>query len=57
MVTPVAKREAIAHLHALLDVSEWRACQVVGADRTVIRYLSRGDDDSALRERLRELAH
>ena len=57
MVTPAAKREAVAHLQALLDVSERRACQVVGADRTVIRYQSRRDDDGALRERLRELAH
>jgi putative transposase len=35
MVTPAAKREAVAHLQALLDVSEWRACRVVVADRTV----------------------
>ena len=38
MVTPAAKREAVVHLQALLDVNERRACQVVGADRTVIRY-------------------
>lgn len=57
MVTPAAKREAVAHLQALLDVSERRACRVVGADRTVIRYQLRRDDDGALREKLRELAH
>ena len=57
MVTPAAKREAVAHLQALLDVSERRACRVVGADRTVIRYQSRCGDDGALREKLRDLAH
>jgi hypothetical protein len=29
MVTPAAKREAVAHLQALLDVSERRACRVI----------------------------
>lgn len=57
MVTPAARREAVAHLQALLDVSERRACRVIDADRTVIRYRSRRDDDGPLREKLRELAH
>ena len=57
MVTPAAKREAIAHLQALLDVSERRACRVIAADRTVIRYQSRRGDDHDLREKLRDLAH
>lgn len=57
MVTPAAKREAVAHLQALLDVSERRACRVIDADRTVIRYRSCRPDDHALREKLRELAH
>ena len=57
MVTPAARREAVAHLQALLDVSERRACRVIAADRTVIRYQSRRDDDGALREKLRDLAH
>jgi putative transposase len=57
MVTPAAKREAVAHLQALLDVSERRACRVIDADRSVIRYRSRRDDDAGLREKLRELAH
>ena len=47
MVTPAAKREAVAHLQALLDVSERRACRVIAADRTVIRYQSRRADDHA----------
>ena len=57
MVTPAAKREAVAHLAALLDVSERRACRVIDADRTVIRYQSRRGDDDELREKLRVLAH
>lgn len=56
MVTPAAKREAVAHLCALLDVSERRACRVIAADRTTIRYRSQRADDGALREKLRVLA-
>ena len=37
MVTPAAKREAVAHLQATLGMSERRACAVVGADRTSMR--------------------
>ena len=37
-------------------MSERRACSVIGADRTSIRYRSRRPDDHDLRERLRALA-
>ena len=57
MVTPAAKREAVAHLQALLDVSERRACRVIAVDRTSVRYRSRRADDSDLREKMRVLAH
>ena len=56
MVTPVARREAAAHLGQAYGVSQRRACQTIGADRTSIRYRSRRGDDAALRARLRELA-
>jgi putative transposase len=56
MVTPAARREAVAHLEESLEVSERRACSIIAADRSVVRYLSRGPDDTALRARLRELA-
>jgi transposase InsO family protein len=56
MVTPAAKREAVAHLQALLDVSERRACRVIEADRTSVRYQSRRADDGEIREKLRALA-
>jgi putative transposase len=57
MVTPAAKREAVAHLQALLDVSERRAYRVIAADRSVIRYQSRREDDGMRREKLRDQAH
>jgi putative transposase len=57
MVTPAAKREAVAHLQALLDVSERRAGSVIAADRTVIRYQYCRGDDEVLREKLRARAH
>jgi len=56
MVTPAAKREAVAHLQALFDVSERRACRVVDVDRTSVRYRSRRADDGDLRDKLRVLA-
>jgi len=56
MVTPAAKREAIAHLRASLEVSERRACTMIAADRSTIRYRATRPDDAGLRARLRELA-
>ena len=56
MVTPAARREAVAHLRTSLEVSERRACSIIAADRSAVRYLSRRPDDAALRARLRELA-
>ena len=37
-------------------LSERRACHIVGADRTMIRYRSRRASDTVLRGRLRDLA-
>lgn len=56
MVTPAARREAVAHLCLAFEVSERRACSTLGADRTSIRYRSTRPDDTAVRARLRELA-
>ena len=56
MVTPAVKREAVAHLEAAHEMSERRACQVIGCVRMTIRYRSRRPADLALRERLRGLA-
>jgi len=56
MVTPAAVRSAVAHVRANHGVSERRACLVLGADRSTVRYRSRRPDDAAVRERLRELS-
>ena len=48
--------EAITVLCQSFEVSQRRACQVIGADRTSMRYRSVRPDDAALRARLRELA-
>jgi transposase InsO family protein len=57
MVGPAAKREAVAHLRGALEMSERRACSLIAADRTMIRYRSRRPPESELRSRLRELAN
>lgn len=36
MVTPAARREAVAHLRTMFEVSERRAYNALGADRTAI---------------------
>jgi putative transposase len=57
MVGPVAKREAVAHLRNVLQMSERRACLLVAADRKTVRYRSRRPPDVELRTRLRDLAN
>src|SRR5215475_14510022 len=56
MVTPEARREAVAHLGQSFGVSQRRACRTIGADRASVRYRSTRPDDGAVRARLRELA-
>jgi len=56
MVTPGAKREAVAHAREHHGLSERRACNLVGVSRRVIRYRSSRLDDGELRQRLRELS-
>jgi transposase InsO family protein len=57
MVGPAAKRDGVAHLRAVIGLSERRACQIVGADRKMVRYRPCRPPDTALRARLRELAN
>jgi putative transposase len=57
MVGPAACREACVHLQAVFGMSERRACRLIGIDRTSVRYRPRRPTDTALRERLRQLAH
>ena len=56
MVTPAAHREAAAHLQSAHEMSERRACRVLGVDRTSVRYRATRPDDGALRDRLKTLA-
>jgi putative transposase len=56
MVTPTVKREAVAHLRGVHEMSERRACRLIGCDRMTVRYRSRRPDDPRLRERLLALA-
>ncbi len=56
MVAPAAQREAVAHLQQVYEMSERRACQVIGCCHMTIRYASRRCDDATLRERLKAMA-
>jgi putative transposase len=56
-VRPAAKRQAVALLKSLFEMSERRACTVIAADRKMIRYRSRQPADTELRGRLRALAN
>ena len=57
MVTPAAKREAVAHVCSAFELSERRACRMIGCVRMTVRYCSRRPPDTELRERLKALAH
>ena len=56
MAAPAAKRQAVAHLVANHEMSERRACRVIGCCRMTMRYEVVRQDDPVLRERLKELA-
>ncbi len=55
MVTPGAKRSAVAHSQACHGLSERRACDLIGIARRVARYQPSRADDADLRQRLREV--
>jgi HTH-like domain len=57
MVTPATEREAVAHVRSAFELSERRACRIIGCVRMTVRYCSRRPRDIELRERLRALAH
>jgi len=57
MVGPAAKRDAVAHLKAIMGLSERRACQIISADRKTIRYRSSRPPEIELRAKLRDLAN
>ncbi len=57
MVGSAAERAAVAHLQSVMDLSERRASQIVGAYRTMVRYRSRRPPETELRTRSRDLAN
>lgn len=56
MVTPEAKRDAVAHLCREHEVSQRRACKVLSADRSSVRYQSIRFGDLELRAAIRRIA-
>jgi putative transposase len=56
MVTPDAKRAAVARLCETHEVSQRRACAALAVDRSSVRYVSRRADDAELRTRIRDIA-
>ncbi|MDB5657629.1 MAG: family transposase [Cypionkella sp.] len=69
-MTPAAKRQAVAHLVAIHEMSDavarqaiakqsaerGRACRVIGSCRMTMRYEGVRQDDPVLRDQLKELA-
>lgn len=47
MVTPAAKRKAVAHLLDAHGMSERRACKAIGCCRMTMRYQTTRADDAA----------
>ena len=56
MVTPDAKRKAVAQACAVHGVSQRRACQALRIDRSTVRYASSRPDDAPLREAMKAVA-
>lgn len=56
MVTPVGKRQAVAHLMEQHQVSQRRACGVLQVDRSSVMYLSRRGDDVELRDAIKRVS-
>ncbi|MDP3935781.1 MAG: IS3 family transposase [Alphaproteobacteria bacterium] len=57
MVTPVARREAVAYVKISYAISERRACKSLSVDRSGIRYQSCRGTDEEVRDVLRRLSY
>ena len=55
-MTPAARRAAVSCAREAHGISERRACSIIGADRSAIRYRHRRSDDASARQRLKALA-
>ena len=56
MVRPAQCRLVVAWAEAAYEVSQFRACRLLGVNRSSVRYRSRKPTQEPLRRRLRELA-
>ncbi len=56
MVTPAARRKAVAHLCDAHRVSQRRACNVLQVDRSTVRYRSVRIDDAELRDAIKRVS-
>lgn len=56
MVTPGVKRDAVAHACQAHGVSQRRACEALGVDRSSVRYRSTREPDVDLREAMKAVA-
>jgi putative transposase len=56
VVTPDAKRKAVAHACKKHGVSQRRACDILQVDRSSVRYTSTRPDDADLREAMKKVA-
>jgi putative transposase len=56
VVTPAARRAVVTVAREAHGISERRACSIIGADRSALRYRDRRADDAATRTRLKQLA-
>ncbi len=56
MVTPAARRKAVAHLCDEHRVSQRRACNVLQVDRSTVRYRSVRLDDAELRDAIKRVS-
>lgn len=57
MVAPAARRKAVAYLRETFEMSERRACTVLGCCRMTMRYQGSRVDDVDLRDRMKAIAH
>ncbi len=53
---PAARRKLVSPIRLQYELSEKRACGLIGITRWINRYQSRRDSQTELRMRLRELA-
>jgi len=56
VVTPAAKRKAVARLKDAFGMSERRACKAIGCCRMTARYETSRPDDGEVRERMKVIA-